>query len=67
MPNRKITVELTSRVSPREYARLANAIWSMASLHKSFVQVRFDGKASAGFLNKWYEKDAGKERWEDDK
>jgi hypothetical protein len=63
---RKIIVELDEGTTePEEYAKLANVIWSVASLDKNFVQVSFDGEAKAEDLNGWYDDNDGSARWSD--
>jgi hypothetical protein len=63
---RKIIVELNEDTTdPDAYAKLANVIWSVASLDKNFVQVKFDSHAKAKDLNDWYDDNDGSARWGD--
>ncbi len=64
MANRTITVELKANVSDEDYAKMANAIWSVASLdRRNFVYVHRDSKADPQYLNDWYDKEDGANRW----
>jgi hypothetical protein len=62
--DRQITILLREGVSPEDYARLANALWSVADLAgDDFIGVQPDGQADGSFLNDWWEKEAGSARW----
>jgi hypothetical protein len=60
---RTITVQLHPGVSEAEYAKLANAIWSLANMSESFRGVLQDSKADPDYLNNWYDEDGRNARW----
>ena len=64
MADRTITVILKDGIPDPDYAKMANAIWSVASLAgNDFVGVLPDGGTPARFLNDWYDKEDGEARW----
>jgi hypothetical protein len=57
MARRKITVYLNENTLEPDHAKLANAIWSVASIDsKNSLGVLPDDQADAKFLNEWYDK-----------
>ncbi|MBM0225211.1 MULTISPECIES: hypothetical protein [Micromonospora] len=60
---RTITVELRYDTPDEDYARLANAIWSLASMSDHVHAVQQDSKADPDYLNHWYDDDGRRARW----
>jgi hypothetical protein len=61
--DRTITVKLDPDMPEDKYAKLANAIWAVASSYDDFVGVQQDAKADPKYLNDWYDKEDGRNRW----
>ncbi|KUL31525.1 hypothetical protein [Actinoplanes awajinensis] len=64
MTHRRITIELDAGITPESYAKLANALWYVASLvGDDFIGALQDGRADPQFLNDWYDNEDGTARW----
>lgn len=50
-----ITGQLDPNTSGDDYAKLANAIWSLANMSDSFYGVQQDAKTNPDDLNNWYD------------
>ena len=63
MARREITVYLDEDVSPEEYAKPANVVWSVASMSPAFTGVQQDSGADRQYLNNGHDKEDGQNRW----
>lgn len=63
MAYRTITVKLDPNISEEKYAKLAKVIWAVTSTYDDFVGAQQDSKADPKYLNDWYDKGDGQNRW----